>query len=101
MEVSEHGQVTLLLIRACIPEATKSTTQSSVDSIEGKKVGGHKARVAFISVCAWMSPYVKRRTTASLPTPAFLVFPQMDSIPCHWGNEANQTHRDEKFTVWS
>ena len=77
MEITEHGQLTLLLIRGSIPEATKTATQSSVDSIEGKKVGAHKAWITFISVSAWMSPYVKRKTTALLPTPTVLVFPQI------------------------
>lgn len=99
MEIPEHGQITLLLIRGSIPEARKTATQSSVDSVEEKKVGGHKAWITFHDVCAWVSPYVNRRNTALLPTPAFLVFPQMESIPCHRGKEVNQIHRDKVFTA--
>lgn len=51
MEIPEYGQVTLLLISSSIPEAIKTTTKLSVDSIKRKKVGGHKAWITFISLC--------------------------------------------------
>lgn len=54
MKIAERGQVALLLIRSCIPEARKTATQSLVDSIEGKKVGGHKAWITFSDDCTWM-----------------------------------------------
>lgn len=101
MEIPEHGQVALLLIRSCIPEAGKTTTQSLVYPTERKKVGGHKAWITFSNDCIWMFLYFERKTSALLPTPSFKAFAQMDSIPCHWGIEVNQTHRDKVFIARS
>lgn len=46
--MAKLGQITIN--RGKIPDAAKPTRQSSVDSIEGKKLGGHKTWFAFIDI---------------------------------------------------